>query len=90
MSGYTSEFTQFFQAWLAEHPEARASARQGRSLWWDKPQNLAWLAEQAAARVPTLPYYYDTAHPHLEPHREGGYRPALPPNLAKKLRAPTA
>jgi len=86
MSGYVSEFTQFFTAWLAEHPHEREVARQGRALWWDRPQDPEWLTQQAAARVPTPPYYYDPAHAELEPHREGGYHPALPPGLAKRLR----
>lgn len=85
MTGYVSEATRFLQDYLSTHPEQREVARQGRALWWDKPQDPETTAQFAAARVPTYPYYYDTSHPQLDPFRAEGYRPALPPRLAAQV-----
>jgi len=88
MTGYVSEATLFRQEFLATHPQERQVAREGRALWWDKPQNPELTAQFAAARVPTYPYYYDTSHPRLDPFRADGYRPALPPGVTAQRGTP--
>ncbi|WP_217125952.1 DUF3460 family protein [Hydrogenophilus thiooxidans] len=85
MTGYVSEATRFLEDYLSNHPEQREVARQGRALWWDKPQDAETTAQFAAARVPTYPYSYDTSHPQLDPFRADGYRLALPPRLAAQV-----
>ena len=59
MAGYVSEFTQFMNAWLQEHPEAIQARETGIALWWDKPQDEVTRERQQAAKVPVKPYYYD-------------------------------
>ncbi|MCX7946532.1 MAG: DUF3460 family protein [Hydrogenophilus sp.] len=78
-SDYVSELTQFLDQYRRDHPHLEAAIRAGRALWWDRPQDPDLLAQWAAARLPTPPYYYDpTAHPC--PHLPSGYRPAVPPS----------
>lgn len=55
---YTSEFTQFMNKWLEEHPEAREDRAKGRALWWDKPQDLETQQANAASRVRQKAYPY--------------------------------
>jgi len=60
MAQYESEFTQFMRDWMAAHPEQVAVQNTGRALWWDKsPRPLEAIAQDAAAKVPVKPYYYD-------------------------------
>ncbi len=75
MSGYVSEITQFLRHYLTQHPEQREVARQGRALWWDRPQDPQWREAVAKGRVPTYPYYYDAAHARLDPFRRDEERP---------------
>ena len=55
---YTSEITQFIQAFKAEHPETEQRQRDGRARLWDKPQDLELQEQFRAARVPQKPYVY--------------------------------
>lgn len=59
-SGYVSDHTRWMQQQLEQHPEWQASQRQGRALWWDKPQEAEQSARYAAARVAQKPYPYDS------------------------------
>jgi len=46
--------------WMAAHPEQAAAQSAGRALWWDKaPRSLEAMTQDAAAKVPVKPYYYD-------------------------------
>ena len=45
--------------WREKHPEQRDEQKEGRALWWDKPQSVEEQKRVAAARVPVKPYYYD-------------------------------
>lgn len=61
MALYESEHTLFMREWLEKHPGEAEEQRKGRALWWDKPaQDLDVTRKQAASRVPTKPYYYDS------------------------------
>lgn len=62
MAMYESEHTKFMREWLEKHPQELEEQKKGRSLWWDKPQDLETQQAYDAARVPTKAYYYDTNH----------------------------
>lgn len=62
MAIYESEHTRFMRDWMARHPEAKEAQKQGRALWWDKPQSPERQREVSEARVPTRAYYYDPSH----------------------------
>lgn len=55
---YTSDFTQFINQWLEQHPEEREEQQKGRSLWWDKPQSPENQKIRAESRVAQKPYPY--------------------------------
>lgn len=55
---YQSEFTQFIDQWLDQHPEQREEQKKGRALWWDKPQDLETQKIYQAATVEQKPYPY--------------------------------
>ncbi|KAF7598625.1 MAG: DUF3460 domain-containing protein [Candidatus Dactylopiibacterium carminicum] len=55
---YVSEFTKFMNDWLTQHPEQQQERRDGRALWWDKPQDPALQQEPLASRVAQKPYPY--------------------------------
>jgi hypothetical protein len=55
---YVSEFTQFINTWLESHPQERDQQKQGRALWWDKPQDPATQAAFKAAKLAQKPYPY--------------------------------
>lgn len=55
---YTSEFTQFMNQWLDQHPEAREEQKKGRALWWDRPQDLAVQQANQASKIAQKPYPY--------------------------------
>lgn len=45
---YVSEFTQFMQQYLAEHPEVVEDQRYGRQIYWDRQVDFA--AQENASR----------------------------------------
>lgn len=55
---YVSEFTKFMNGWLEQHPEELQVRKEGRALWWDKPQDPATQESNQAARVAQKPYPY--------------------------------
>ena len=59
MAMYESDHTKFKREWMEKHPEQRDEQKEGRALWWDKPQSVEEQKRVAAARVPVKPYYYD-------------------------------
>lgn len=58
MALYESSHTKFMREWMDKHPEEREEQRKGRSLWWDKPQDLSKLKNDAESTVPQKAYYY--------------------------------
>ena len=52
MATYESEVTQFMREWLAQHPEQIEVRKQGRALWWDKPQDVERMVDALLATVP--------------------------------------
>ncbi|MBS1208305.1 MAG: hypothetical protein H6R19_703 [Proteobacteria bacterium] len=55
---YVSDFTQFINRWLDQHPIEREEQKKGRALWWDKPQDPAEQQARLASKVPQKPYPY--------------------------------
>lgn len=62
MAIYESEHTKFMREWLEKHPQEVEEQRKGRSLWWDKPQDVETQARLDESMVPSKAYYYDTNH----------------------------
>ena len=61
MAQYESEHTRFMRDWMQQHPEEFQSQKEGRALWWDKPQDPQTEAEYRAAKVPQKAYYYQSS-----------------------------
>ena len=53
---YVSEFTQFIDHYLDEHPEVIEDQRLGRLIYWDKTVDLTALAQAAKENVPDDAY----------------------------------
>ena len=56
--GYVSEFDQFINGYLAQHPEAEEDRKRGWYIWWDHRVDLDELDKQRADSVPEKPYHY--------------------------------
>ena len=61
-SGYVSDHTRWMNEQLEKNPSWAASQKEGRALWWDKPQRVDEQQRVATAQVPVKPYYYDSNH----------------------------
>jgi len=57
-AGYVSEFTQFIEHYLDDHPDVRQDQKLGWRLWWERPVNFKELERAGQDSVPTPPYYY--------------------------------
>ncbi|UXY14370.1 DUF3460 family protein [Chitiniphilus purpureus] len=56
---YVSEFTQFMQGYLHDHPDVARGQVEGRALLWDKaPINLEERQRNQASRIAQKPYPY--------------------------------
>ena len=62
MAMYESEHTKFMREWMEKNPQERIEQKQGRALWWDKPQALEEQQRLKEASVPVKGYYYDANH----------------------------
>ena len=60
MADYESEHTRFMRDWMQQHPDAAQDQKEGRALWWDKPQDPQRSAENRASKIPQSAYYYQT------------------------------
>ena len=59
-SGYVSDHTRWMNEQLEKNPSWVASQKEGRALWWDKPQETQTTREFAEAKVPAKAYPYAT------------------------------
>ncbi|MFB9245608.1 DUF3460 family protein [Massilia antarctica] len=57
--GYLSEFEQFMQGFLAQHPEVEVDRQRGWDIWWDHRIDLDELDKQRENELPVKPYVYD-------------------------------
>ncbi|MDD5248333.1 MAG: DUF3460 family protein [Rhodocyclaceae bacterium] len=55
---YVSEFTQFMNEFLAQHPDIVADQYRGRAIYWDKQVDLDAEAKAAQDSVPIVDGYY--------------------------------
>lgn len=56
--GYVSEFSQFINAFLEQHPEVVEDQRRGWYIWWDRQVDLHELEKAREDTVELPPYYY--------------------------------
>jgi hypothetical protein len=56
--GYVSEFTQFIDHFLEEHPEAVQSQKDGWHIYWDKDVDFDELRKSSKETVPIKGYDY--------------------------------
>jgi hypothetical protein len=57
-SDYVSEFTQFIDHYLADHPEVIDSQRLGWNQYWNRPIQFDELKKAMQDSSPVLPYYF--------------------------------
>ena len=58
-SNYVSDHTKFINEELKKNPEWHTDQQTGRSIWWDKPQDVKQNEIYAEAKVPQKSYPYD-------------------------------
>jgi hypothetical protein len=56
---YVSDHTQFINEELKKNPQWRTDQQTGRSIWWDKPQDVKQNEIYAEAKVAQKSYPYD-------------------------------
>ena len=54
---YVSEFEQFMNGYLAEHPEVERDKLLGWRIWWERHVNPKELTEQAHEKPQRPPYH---------------------------------
>lgn len=57
-NAYVSEFEQFIDQYMADHPTVAAAQRRGWRLWWDRPVEMSELAVRRDDAVPVKGYPY--------------------------------
>ena len=58
MAAYQSDITRFLNELKTRNPTLEQSQREGRAIWWDKPQDLDTTERNQASRVPQSAYVY--------------------------------
>ena len=56
--GYVSDFEQFLNGYLEQHPEVQEDRQEGWYIWWDHKLDLADLEKLRQSEVPVKPYRY--------------------------------
>lgn len=68
-SGYVSEFTEFIDHYLADHPEVVADQHDGRLIYWDRRVDLKEQAKAEGDSVAADGYgFYVSAWGHAVKH----------------------
>lgn len=57
-AGYVSEFTQFIDKFLEEHPEVVENQRTGWYIFWNRKVDFEELKKASEDSVPTKGYWY--------------------------------
>lgn len=57
--GYVSEFDQFLDRFLRQHPEVPEDQQRGWYIWWDHRVDLDELDKQREDSVAVKPYSYE-------------------------------
>jgi len=55
---YESEITRFLKELRNQRPHLEQAQRDGRAIWWDKPQDLDTSRRQQESKVAQRPYVY--------------------------------
>jgi hypothetical protein len=55
---YVSDFTQFMNGYLQQHPDVAQGQVEGRALLWDKQVDRDFQRDAQASRVEQKPYVY--------------------------------
>jgi hypothetical protein len=58
-AGYVSEFEQFLNGYVTEHPKVPAEQERGWYQLWDKHVDFDELARSCKDSVPVRSYYYE-------------------------------
>lgn len=58
-SGYVSEFEQFLDGYLDQHPDVVENRQRGWYIWWDRRVDLDELDKQRHDSVAAKPYQYE-------------------------------
>lgn len=58
LTRYVSEFEQFLDGYIAEHPAVVEDQRRGWLTWWDRIVDLDAMARQNKDSAPPGQYYY--------------------------------
>jgi hypothetical protein len=58
-AGYVSEFDQFIDAFMHQHPEVEEDQKRGWYIWWDHRLDRDELLHQQENEVPVKPYQYE-------------------------------
>ncbi|MBZ2209437.1 DUF3460 family protein [Massilia soli] len=56
---YVSEFEQFLDHYIAQHPEVAEDQMRGWYIWWDHKQDIAERAREQRDSVAVKPYSYE-------------------------------
>lgn len=56
---YVSEFEQFLDSYIAQHPEVAEDQMRGWYIWWDHKQDIAERARERRDSVAVKPYSYE-------------------------------
>ncbi len=55
---YESDITRFLKDLRDQRPHLEQSQRDGRAIWWDKPQDLDTSRRNHESRIAQRPYVY--------------------------------
>ncbi len=55
---YVSDFTQFMNSYLEQHPDVAKGQIEGRALLWDKQVDREFQSKAQDSRVPQKAYVY--------------------------------
>ncbi len=55
---YRSEITNFIEQLKTERPQLESRQREGRAIFWDRPQDLETTRRHRESRVPAQSYVY--------------------------------
>lgn len=58
LTRYVSEFEEFIDRYMEQHPAVREDQRRGWNIWWDHRLDLDAVDRQRKDSVPPNPYYY--------------------------------
>ncbi|MFM7570218.1 MAG: DUF3460 family protein [Betaproteobacteria bacterium] len=55
---YESDITRFIKTLREQRPHLEQAQKDGRSIWWDKPQDVDTTRRNRESRIAQRPYVY--------------------------------